>query len=427
MQSLVRLLKWGAALAAVAGLFLLVQVVHQLRHQELQREDEEKNEGPRRAHHGVVTLDGEAVEEYGIATAVARAGTWRARIPLSGRVVPNAGATMEIRAPFAGVLRAANKISWPEPGRSLSKGETVGYLEVRVSPQERLDLQVKLNEARLKQQAADEIVKIHQNRVERLQKVTASVSQRELDIAVVTLTEARAQAGIARATVELWQKALTAVEQGERPGTIWREALLAPGQGEVTELLARPGSAVEAGAVLMRAVDFRRILLTLDFPREAIGTGPPPRLAVRLAGPSSRGDSHTAATESRSATLVGIAPQSDELLQRVSYWYVVSPSATPEQIPWRPGLFVQGEIESPTASPQSAVEVPRAAILFHQGAAFVYVQIKPGVFQRRPVQVLGYEENHCTLASGVKAGETVVREQAQLLLSEEFRTSGDGD
>jgi hypothetical protein len=57
----------------------------------------------------------------------------------------------------------------------------------------------------------------------------------------------------------------------------------------------------------------------------------------------------------------------------------------------------------------------------------VYVRIGPGRYERREVQILGREGDRWLLASGVTAGEPVVYQRAQVLLSEEFRGEADND
>jgi hypothetical protein len=69
--------------------------------------------------------------------------------------------------------------------------------------------------------------------------------------------------------------------------------------------------------------------------------------------------------------------------------------------------------------------VPASAVLFHQGRALVYVRLDPDRYERREVQLLGRESDRWVLASGVKTGEFVVHEQAQVLLSQEFNADTD--
>jgi hypothetical protein len=349
----------------------------------------------------------------------------------------------------------------------------LGRLDIRIGPQERLDLRSKLDEALLKERGAEEIVKIREERAERLKPVASTtVPRREVDDALVQLAEAKTQLSTARAAVELWQKALEEMDRRrDRAESAWSHTLTVPADGEVTELAVRPGMAVEPGALVAQFVDFRRPLVRLDIPPEALGDEPPQRmqlLAVRGSPPALRGASNrpesTKPTPAFGAVLVGPAPELDIASQFVGYWYEVETAEAssaavrangdsesngvirvgaknpangqrkpadsfPRTAQWRPGLQVKADLEVAGAEPQPAVSVPATAVLFHQGRALVYVRIQPGKYQRREVRILGSDGDHWVLArrrdsdrTGVAPDEPVVSHQAQILLSEEFRS-----
>lgn len=399
---------------------------------------------PKRGSGGVVKLGAQLAASHGIQDEPARALAWTPRTLAYGRVVNNPQATTEIRSPFAGTLRAPPDGVWPVPGRRVEARQVIGLVDIRVSPQERLELQAKYNESRLKLEGAAEQVRIHQETVARLQKAAVSevVSRRVLDDALVALAEARTQVATAKAGVELWQQALKVIERGnERPDSAWTEPLVAPTAGEVTAWYARPGTAIEPGGLLARIVDFQRPLVRLDLPPEALAGGPPAQVSLvapATSAPLSDGGAPPEADARASATVVGPAPAVEVASQRVSYWYEVHlpPVAsgktaarppTGAAVLWRPGLFVQASLQLPGREPQAAVTVARAAVLFHQGRALVYVRLAPGRYERREVRILGEQDERWVLAAGVAAGEAVVWRQAQVLLSEEFRGDVDND
>jgi biotin carboxyl carrier protein len=428
------LLKWPVTLLALGGLLAAARFVHGLARQE--REAEGGGEAvrrPRLAEGRVVKLGPELAKSHGVRDERARPISWTRRVTVFGRVVPNPQATAEVRAPFAGTLRADK--TWPAIGRWVDADQTLGRIAVRFGPQEQLDLRVKLNEAQIKQQGAEEVLEIHQARVDRLKKLSApeTIARRELDEALTALAEARTQANAAKAAVGLWQKALDAVKRRGGPKAGWSEALTAPAAGEVVELTARPGMAVEAGALLARLVDFRRPLVRLDFPPELLAVGPPEKVELfgdaTPAGAGLGEGDHPRADRGQAvpATLAGPAPQVDVASQFASYWYEVrfapSPSEPGPKVSrgWRPGLFVQAYLPVPSAKPRPAVAVPRTALLYHQGATWVYVRTAPGVYERRPVRLLGREGDRVVLGAGVEAGQPVVCSPPQVLLSEELR------
>src|SRR5260221_6979026 len=101
------LLKWVGALAVLGG---VLYAGYQINSWVGERRDEaakgDKVEAPKRAADGVVKLGAELAESHGIKDEPARAAAWYERVTAYGRVVPNSQATVEVRSPFAGTLRA---------------------------------------------------------------------------------------------------------------------------------------------------------------------------------------------------------------------------------------------------------------------------------------------------------------------------------
>lgn len=443
MRLLVTSLKWALALSLLGGLLFGLFLLHTYMRADLEREQSAERAAPRtQAKNGIVPLEEEESERYGLETEPARTLKWYEQATVYGRVVPNPQATAEVRSPFAGTLRSAPDSAWPAPGRWVRAGQILGRVDVRVGPEVRLDLQNKLADARIKQRGAEEEIKLHQDRVHSLKAVISQeiISRTELEAALVQLAQARTQAASARAAVELWRKALQEVERHKgEDNSFWSQPLSAPSEGEVTDLAARPGMSVEAGAVLVQLVDFHRPLVRLDIPPEILALGGPPRqVTVRLpalALPALGGIMSAARSVDSSPTadaqLLGPAPQVDATSQFVGYWYEVRlPRATEDASlgsVWRPGMQVTARMRASGSEAQPAVAVPASAVLYHEGRPLVYVRIGPEKFQRREVRLLGREGERWIVAVrqgdppvGVAAEESVVIRQAQVLLSREF-------
>jgi hypothetical protein len=450
---LVHLLKWVVAVGLLGGLLLGIYLVHE----KVQRERAleaggNKGESRERAREGKVELEEDEAERYGLEVEPAQAVQWYPSVSVYGRVVANPRATAEIRSPFAGMLRAAPGSPWPALGQRVRADQTLGRVDVRVGPEVRLDLENKLADARIRQRGAEEEVKLQQGRADSLKAVTSQqiLSRAELDAALIQLAQARNQLATAQAAAGLWEKALREVEgrKGEE-NSLWSQPLLAPTDGEVTDLAGRAGMAVEAGALVLTVVDFRRPLVRLDIPPEVLAAGLPPQveLFATPATPSAlRGILNPPQSAAPGAyapwsegTLVGPAPQVDVASQFVGYWYEVKklpgPGGDPRDAVWRPGLQVKAHVRSPGAGSQPAVSVPAPAVLYHEGRALVYVRVKADKYQRREVRLLGREGDRWILArregkapTGVAPAEAVVSRQAQVLLSEEFKLlGGDAD
>jgi RND family efflux transporter MFP subunit len=448
IRPLLSLLSWVVALTLVGGLLALAYAFHGIMRDRRGLEAGGENaQESKHAGNNVVKLGAELAESHGLREEAAQDVEWHQRIPAYGRVVPNPRALAEVRAPFAGTLRAAPSRAWPALGSRLEAGDVLGWLDIRVGPQERLDLEIKLREARVKFQGAEEVFKIQQERVQRFQTLEApgAVSRADLDQALVQLADARTQMATAKAAVQQWEDALAEInQQGERQDTTWSQPLKAPASGEIIDLAGRPGMALEAGGLVARVVDFRRALVRLDIPARALAGGPPSEVELFASGdspPAFEGATNRPepgpAAQSVRAELAGAAPQLEASSQFAGYWYEVDTASASEKgtVPlrrlgggiWRPGLFVKAFLTVPETKPRHAVTVPETALLYHQGRALVYVRLAPGKFERREVQILGREPGRWVLASGVTPGELVVSRRAQVLLSEEFRSAADND
>jgi hypothetical protein len=429
-------LKWPIAVLVLVGLLAGAYKLNRLMQPE-PGPDVKKIE----TSSGIVKLGAELAESHGIKDEPAQPAVWYQQVTVYGRVVPNPQATVEIRSPFAGTLRADGDHAWPAPGRALQAGQVIGRIDIRAGPQERLDIEAKLTEARAKHDGAEEVLKIQREKLARLEKTgDESLVRLELTAARVAVAEARTQVATAKAAVDLWQKALDILDKrGDRTNSPWSEPLTAAGDGEVTELTARPGMTIEAGGLIARLVDFRRPLVRLELPPEVLAAGSPAAQVDLFAVPAANQplgspDVADASATAVPANLVGPAGHVDAASQFAGYLYEVVPAKrsdanglTPSGLAWRPGLFVQAHLKTSGTRSQEAVSVPSTALLYHLGRTLVYVRIGPGRFQRREVRVLGREGDRWVLAAGVAKDEPVVTRQAQVLLSEEFKPQGDVD
>lgn len=244
------------------------------------------------------------------------------------------------------------------------------------------------------------------------------------------------------------KKAKAELDQPNSHKSFYSLPLLAPADGEITELAARPGAAIEAGGLVATLVDFRRPLVRLDIPPTLLAGGAPASVELfaisvassPLSGIGSGGDEQQGRAPV-SASMVGPAPQVDAASQLVGYWYAVDSASSqrvslrdvPASAIWRPGLKVKANISPPSAPPSEVIAVPASAVLYHLGRALVYVALDSNRFERREVRLLGREGDRWIVApsaggrQSVAAGEPVVCREAQVLLSEEFRSDEGGD
>ena len=426
------LLKWLLTITALAIVLGGAYVIHFLVRSEREREaggDEVKS--PRRVKAGNVVFTEEDRKRQEIEEAKAVAVEWREPFTAYGRIVPNSRATHVMQAPFAGTLRADDKQPWPNLGNTVKAGQVLGHLQVRISPQEQLDWQSKLEEAKLKAKGAEQIVSLRQDRVTRLEKVSDGgpfIAQKDLDDARVTLADATTTLESAQAALTLWQRALGNAEKTGSTGKPWSIPLVSTADGEVVEAEGRPGTAIEAGGVVTRIVDFHHPLVEMDLPLDAVVEDGPPKTIDAWLLSATPGIVSTASDSRLTLSLVGPSPRVDAASQLSSYWYegTIAMDALPAlAATWRPGRFVTASIAQGRAEPQAAIAVPATALLVHAGRLCVYVREKPDHYERREVQLLGREGEMCILSGGVEDGDFVVVRNAQVLLSEEFRPTED--
>jgi hypothetical protein len=445
-------LKWIFTLGAVAGALVGAYFVHE---QMAAERAAEGGEGTKPA--GTLNSAGDisikaSTARDSLTVAKLKEVEWVPRASVYGRVVANPSATSEVRAAFAGRLRPANGKKWPGLAAHVKAGDVLGLLEVR-GPQDRLDLQSKLTEAKARLEGTRKLLSIQQERVDRFKAAPSSFARSELDAALVALAEAETQLSTSEAAVKLWQEALTALDQaGDLKQVTWTMPVTAPGDGEVTELLARPDMVLESGGLIARVVDFGKVLVRVDIPLNLRTTPLPtlelfvlPALPPAFEGPTNQPEPPTT-PQAVPTELVGISPQVDPTLQATGYLYKLASGAGKEPggldlALWRPGLFVKGYLPINAAKPVSGFAVPRSALLFHQGRALIYRRVYPSeppqpgppakfhTFRRVEVNVLGRDGDTWIVTAGLDltAGDLVVTEGALLLLSEEFRSTVDND
>ena len=120
------------------------------------------------------------------------------------------------------------------------------------------------------------------------------------------------------------------------------------------------------------------------------------------------------------ARLVSRFPRVDPRVQGASFLYV-----TRQQGALAPGLNLAAHV---TVGPsRSGVIIPRSAVVWLNGASWVYVQTVTDEFTRIAVSAKRPVAGGFFVSKGLAAGERVVSAGAQALLSEEFRSQAGGE
>ena len=117
------------------------------------------------------------------------------------------------------------------------------------------------------------------------------------------------------------------------------------------------------------------------------------------------------------AEILGAAATADPQLQGASFFAVVNGRALPTGAALRATLAGPGE-------PASALVVPRSAVVYHQGSAWVFVLDEEDTFERRIVTVGRNLGDNVVITSGVDDGHQIVVTGAGQLLSAELQAGG---
>ena len=76
---------------------------------------------------------------------------------------------------------------------------------------------------------------------------------------------------------------------------------------------------------------------------------------------------------------------------------------------------------------QKTVTVPRSAIVYHEGSAWVFVLGEKDAFQRRRIEIGQALTESCAVTSGISEKDRIVTVGAQQLLSSELQAATGGE
>jgi hypothetical protein len=166
---------------------------------------------------------------------------------------------------------------------------------------------------------------------------------------------------------------------------------------EVAQWVANNAPALE------RLLNRQDLLVQVTLPPEEASTAPPTALLEVPGGGRA------------AARRVSAFPRVDPRIQGISFLY-----KTPARGVLAPGLNLAAHL---SIGPRVAgVLIPSSAVVWWQGAAWVYVETSASQFTRRAVPADDPVEGGFFVSKGFAPGERIVRAGAQALLTEEFRS-----
>lgn len=308
-----------------------------------------------------------------------------------------------VRAPVSGNVREVAGRAWPGVGQTLSDGATIGSIEPRLAPTDRITLGDRLASARADVESGQAAVAAAQAALRRAR--TLNADDKNVSDKAVQDAEARAAAEQARLTaagnsVRLIESSLASMSSADVPLAVTRG-------GQVVEVAVHPGESIEAGQPLLRVARFDRLLARVDVPAGDIVPA-----TVSTANIVPLGYENRPLRGQR----VSLASAIDPKTQGQSFLFRVPDPA----LALRPGLSVTAWIQLPGTVRQGTV-VPQAAVVHQGGRTWVYVQAAANDFTRREVQ-LEDPTAEGWFTRSLSAGTRVVTTGAQALLSEELKS-----
>jgi membrane fusion protein, heavy metal efflux system len=325
------------------------------------------------------------------------ATAWAKKHPLSrelevpGTVEPAGGEQLTVGAPTGGRFFHNPKLELAE-GRTVKKGDVLGFIAPSVAGDDYGRLQLSVDESRIDKERAE----LEIARVEPLVSQGLLPERRLLDL--------RAQLASSGARLEAAQKRLGRVIAPGGAGGLPIKSTLA---GVVTQVLVSNGEPVEGGAALARIGGTDHVWIRARFvakpPSELRGARPS---AVRL--PDRK---RIELTESR-ARLLSSQPVV-EPASRVATWIVdVAPMApSGGTAPAGATDLTVGSsvvVELAIGAPRTVLAVPRSAVVEVNTRPFVFVQIHGESFEKRAVQLGAASGDLVEIERGVSENERIV-------------------
>lgn len=354
----------------------------------------------------VLKFDKAAQERIGLKTETLQPIQLRQETTAYGRLEADPAQTFVVRAPFAGQLVQHGDVPWPSLGNSIEEGAVVADLDIRIVPMDRVGLQGQLAQARADVEIIKASLKASRAAYERDRKLNAedrSVSEKAVQAAEAKVKGEEAQLVGAEQKVRQLDAVLSGNGTSSSAKTLPLSAALS---GEVVEVLAQPGEVVESGQPLFRIARFDRVLARVYL---AAGEQVDPNSSARV---SVLGHDDRLLDAERVALGSSITPAT----QGQEFVFAISEAG----FPLRPGMAVSAYLPQ-TGELQSGVTVSRSAVVRYGGKAWVFVRVDDERFQRREINVEKPIKEGYFVSQGLDAGDAVVTQGAQSLLSEEFR------
>lgn len=377
---------------------------HDHDHDHKHDDGDDHGKGASAPHADEVKLTADAIERYGIKVEPAQTRVLRARIVTPARVGFNTEAMAHVGAPLRGrVVELKVRL-----GQSVKKGDELCIIE---SP-ELGEAQADLLQKRVTKDSARPAVDLTRTSWERAKGLydqtqgasLAEVQRREAEYKAAAAAERAADAAVAASEnrLRLLGMGQAAIDALARSGEVTpRFSISAVIDGQVVQRDVTLGELVgpEREAIMVLA-DLSTVWVLADVPEASIG-----QVAAGARAWVTVGSSDAKPLDGRVAF---IAPMVDMTTRTAQVRIEVATS----DLPLKPGMFAQVEIETSIAGAEAApiVAVPDVAVQTVEGgpAIFVPVEGEANTFAKRAVTVGKAVGGFVPIYSGLVAGERFV-------------------
>lgn len=376
-----KIIKLALVLAIVA---LAIAIVLYFRHRSAIQEAAAEKPQPANHERGIVHFARGEPQLSAIRSEVVALEAMPAADPVNGRIAYDENATSRVSSPLSGrviTLRAG-------VGDAVSKGAALAEIDSPDLANAESDLAKSQSEELRKRLAYERAKRLHDNEV---------IASKELEAAAADY--AQSQADVRRASLRLRNLQASGHESG-------RFVLRSPLNGIVVERAVNPGQEVRPDLPdpLFLVTDMRLLWVLVDMPEK--------NLANVHVGQTVTLETDAYPEKQFLATVERIGVSVDSVTRRVQVRCAVNNADGR----LKPGMFTR--VSFLADGERKGIRVPNTSLVSEGIYAYVFVETKPGTFEKRQVRLAMRGIDHSFVESGLSQGERVVAEGAFLLNSE---------
>jgi len=347
-----------------------------------------------------VTLSQEVLLAAGIRSVPVSKEVFHPHVVATGVIRPDAQRSVTIRSRIAGrVLRVAADV-----GDKVASGQLLAVLEGPDVTAAQARYRTALAREAAAKRAAERGAKLLQIGAMSLAEVESRNSEAEV---------AAAEAAAARQ--DLTRLGLNPENDASDPSHASEFKITSPLPGIVLERQVSPGLLVDREAALFTVADLTRVWAVADVYEKDLGQI------------QAQGEVEVRSDAFPDQVFVGriamVEPALDEQARTAHVRVVLD---NPEG-KLRPGLFVTVDVPLRGTSEVEAMAVPAGALQKISGLSAVFVELGPGRYELRPVDIGREAHGFVEIRHGLQAGEKVVSEGAFVLKSELLKGSIEGE